>query len=311
MYNKPWKKEYISQEKTNEIALSALFKRIGVYEERYGKDLCEMNLEELKSVFIALNIISNQTKLSFKSMMIGYIDWCISTNKTSRENALRLLNVNEIVSPNAIETGMIKSPEEVSEILEKAYPQDYRTLFPNKAVLSQLIFWLLYSGLKDDEISLLKKDDLDIENKTIKSPSRENITHRAFNEVVPLWERFMDIDTIEFEAIGRGAGRVNKLVNNDYLFRYFGNKVGEEHINRQVVRDYLHTLFVKYQEATGMHKMVSITNMGTSGYFYRLMMSARSDEDVKNIMLNFYGSNKGKAYSQFNNYRDWRRYYFE
>lgn len=312
MYNEQQKLEYISQEKTNEKILTSRFKQFAQHEESHNKDLCEMSVDELKSVFAALNIVTPQTRLNTKSLISGYIDWCIQTKKTNKENALKLLSVNDIASPNAIKMKMLESPIQVEKVLNTIFSSEYCRDYPNKAILSKLIFWLFYSGVPEMDIQVLKKNSIIYDKKIIISPTQNNaIYYEVFDEVIPLWKAFVNIDEIEYEAVGKGFGRSNKLVNNDYLFRQFDNKkADDEHIQAHVFRSYLRRMFVNYQEETGIYLLVSATNMSLSSFFYRLYISGKTDKQIRKEISTLCDGNRNKASGMFRNFLEWRSCFY-
>lgn len=312
MYNEYQKIEYIFQQPENtQKKLTNRFKQFAKYEERYGKDLCEMSIDELKSIFPSLNIITPQTRTNVKSLISSYIDWCIYTKKTDKENSLKLLSIEDIASPNVFEIKMMKSPKQAQEILDIIYPEEYRNNYPNKAILNKLIFWLFYSGVPDKDIQVLKKGSIDYDKKIVHSPTQVGVIYEVFDEVLPLWEKFVDINEIEFESVGKRLGHSSKLVENDYLFRQFDNNKGNEHMQRHLFRNYLHRMFINYQKETGIYLLVSMSNMTLSGYFYRLYISGKTDKQIRKEIYTLNGSNKNKASSMFGNYKEWRRYFYE
>ncbi len=313
MYNESQKLEYIAYAEKNEKILTNRFKQFGKYEELYKKDLCEMNIDELKSVFSALNIVTPLTRLNTKSLINGYIDWCIRNHKTNKPNALKLLLTDDILSTNALETKMLKSPEQVRVILEKAYGKDDNNIYPNKIVLSKLIVWLFYSGISENDLQELKKDSIDYNRKIVYSPTQVNVVYEVFEEVIPLWQQFVNLNEIEFTGVRGSTSRVHTLIDNEYLFRQFEtNKINKhEHMQPHVFRSYLRNVFVKYQEETGIHLLVSISNMALSGYFYRLYISEKFDIEIKEEIFELNGTNNIKATSMFDNFLEWRKYFYD
>jgi hypothetical protein len=308
MYNEEWKNEYIFYEGINPQYLKNQFLKLSKYEQRYEKDLCEMSMEELQSALTSLNIVSHQARLNYKSMINAYIDWCIKTNKTSRQtNPLRLLSAKDIASKNAYESRMIKSPEQVRELLEIAYPD--RVEYPNRTLSSELIFWLFYSGVSRKDIHLLKKDSIDYDKCCIISPTQNNKIYNVFSDVVPLWKNYILVDCLEVQQDRFERTVYKPLQMNEYLFRQHTSKASPNMSYDYFKFNILKT-FKQYQEETDIYLLVSIHNIIQSGYFYRLYTSQQSDEDIRNQVWREHGNIESKAYVVWNAFLEWRNYFY-
>lgn len=290
MFNQEQKQEYINQqEEYNTTALTNYFKRLSKAEAYHNKDLADMNYEEIKSTLTSLNIRGVESRGHLVTLMKKYISWTITNGKTQNTiNHINNIRPEDISSRKAMQTQMIRDPEQIRHILNTVYNPDYYRL-PNRACRDRLILWLLYCGVSVDEMPLLRKTDINVANKKVNLP--ENKFAEINDEVINLWEQHTEHTCIE----KRGAYNEKdiyyyEMVDNEYLFRILaGMKTNNNKlISKSMIVSTVVKIFKEYNKMTSLDILVSPISMKISGIFYKLHLEERTGTEITPEVLNRY-----------------------
>lgn len=268
MYNSDQKEEYIKYESKNEQSLTNYFKRIFENEKEYGKDIADMDEDELKSTLISLNIRREESRNHMLSLMRGYINWAKFSNKTNNNSSINNITPDVISSDNAIITQMLKSPKQVEHIINNSIKEDYYSQ-ENRDSRDQLVLWLLYSGMTIEELQSLKKNDIDYVNKKVKT--KDDI-YQVNDKILALCEKCSNIKYLEKTGTKSKSGIINyDLLDNEYLFRPIaGQKLRDPMCKQTIFIAIIQKIFNNYYELTGEYIRVSPLNIKLSGIFYQL-----------------------------------------
>lgn len=289
MYNEQQKQEYIEYDSLNAQCIRFYFERIGEIELLYQKDIADMSVKELVTTLSSLNVRTISSRRHLISIVKGYIEWAIHNRKTNNDNKIENIKPDDIGSQYAITTQMLKSPEQVEEILNVAYVKGYSDK-ENRAVRDKLIYWLLYSGMTIEELELLKKTDIDYEKKTIISPIFENIAYDIDDNIMSLWEKCCKITHIEKIHGGSYSIANCKLVESDYLFRpVAGQTVEEKSFGKGSIVPIIYKIYNIYFEETGNYIKVSPINIKISGIYYKLYLLEKEGTKItSNIIIKYF-----------------------
>lgn len=286
MYNSSQKEEYIAHEMINATTIRQYFLRISPIESLFEKDIADMNVEELKAALTSLNVRSLLGRRHLLNIMRGYVGWAIYNKKTANENKIDNIKPEDISSNYAVRTQMLKSPEQVENILNIVAEKDYDGE-PNREIRDRLVYWLLYSGMNLEELNLLKKTDINFETKTVVSPVNSEKVYEINDTIAELWKEFASIFYIE-----DARGRTNELVDSDYLFRPLVRKNMENTRTFGVIQlgGITKNISKKYYEITGEYIMISPMNIQISGNFYRLYLLEESGIDITaDVIIKYIG----------------------
>ena len=335
MFNPTQKKEYIEYENKNEVPLTNYFARIYKGEIKYDKDISDMSKEELIDTLCMLNIRREETRNHLLSLLRGYIKWTKLMDKTDNDSPIDQLTGENIGRIDTLASQMIKSPEQIEEILSividngKSYQNQ-----PNRASRDKLVFWLIYSGLRISDLMELQKTDIDYENKLVyckkvydsvdndgnKITRYKDKEYEVNDSILYLWREYVSVDCLEHSGVIEEYG----LVNNDFLFRavesirYPYAEVEAEHLTRDV-QPYnsfsmiLKKIFKIYSGITGEKMDVKPDSLKCSGVFYRTYAKEKGGEKysleilAKNLGLEYNDEEDKMMMRKWDiDYHDWK-----
>jgi integrase len=313
MYNEPQKKEYIAYEKNNSVSLENYFKRIEKGEVVYDKDIADMNRDELIETLTALEIRREETRNHLLSLLRGYIKWAKLNDKTQNNSAIEKITGESIGRIDTVASKMIKSEEQLIEILNKAINVDGKKGYynqPNRADRDRLVFWLLWFGLRVKHLVGLSKTDIDYDKKLIVFIDEDEVSHeyKVNEDVVLLWKSYASAESLE----GGWKGEY-ELLDNDYLFRATFNE-NQQDIDSQQFGSFsmiLVKVFNLYSDLTGEKIQVKPEGLRSSGAFYTTYIQEKSGEKysmetlAKNLKMG-YNTEKEKMMM-----RKWEVDYFD
>jgi len=291
MFNEKQKQDYINYEGVNSITLEQYFKRIAPMERQYNKDITDMDADELKGTLSSLNIRREESRGHCISLLRGYINYMKLIGKTDNSSAINSITPESIPADNAIKSEMIKSADQLKEILDAAARYEYQD---NRSIRDKLVMWLLYLGLTIEELRHLRKNALNddgIVTTSVKKAKNDTVSivtkkYKADENVLALWEECANMTFIEKDGSKYGKHAVNyELVDNEYMFRpIIGQKKAgtdlQQPCNVTFFASIVAKIFKNYFELTGNNILVSPLNMRNSGIFYRLNLEEANGKEI-------------------------------
>ena len=253
MYNSEQKQTFLNTI-TNDNSYRSfqrVFKAVQDMEEKFGKDICEMNVDELLTV------------LDFKT----------GVRITNTEQTMSLLR------------SYVKSPVEFEEMIKVAFGMnvDYNesTEIPN-----ELMVRLCYVGLENEEIVLLEKANVDYEAKTIKSPLYDCVYHVS-DRILKLC-RFC-AEQEEVLLMAKFGMRKERVCSNKYLFRNrlgtLRGKSEDSPLNKLVIPRKVKAFSDAYVESTGNYKAISCDKLRESKMLYNIYESGETFDAYFNKII--------------------------
>lgn len=316
MYNEALKKQYISTEDSQQYqaALTRYFMRIASKEKEYGKDLVEMNLEQLLDTLKSLDVRREATRGHLISLLRGYYNW-VKLNRKDIEvdDALSSIMPSSIGSDDTVKNSMIKDPEHLKSILDNGLDRDYE----NKSMVTELLFWLVYCGIDFEKIPALEKNNINYETNIVRVT--DEISCEITDEIAALWNVVAELTYIE-KRNGKAASAKNRpstefskvaLMNNNYLFRpIVGNKGDSRTQASPNWLRKLHSGVFEYSDT----KIIPFRNIKYSGIFHKLYLLEKAGNVISNELLadsfslsyNKQSELLSKARKWRTDYQDWK-----
>lgn len=324
MYNAEQKNSFMNTI-TNDNSYKSyqrVFKTIESMEQKFGKDICDMNVEELLIVMDIKTGTRDNNTIQFMSLLRSYVDWCIQNGKSSTsENNFEKIDASEIDKRKIFQEKYIKNPEEFEEMISVVFKKDafYRE---DIEIPKELCVRLCYEGMEDEEIVNLKKTDVDFNNNILKSPLYPDIEYLVSDRIMELCRYCIEQTEVSYNS-KNGKERKERLCDNEYVLRQrIGTLRGNPEnrpINSVLIIRRVKEFCNAYYEAVDHYKNVTASKLRESRLFYQILMSNDEDkfinESVKcDILLRDESVNNRQMYERLRqiktSYAKWKEAFY-
>lgn len=183
IYQWEFKKKFLAKySPETQRVYTVLFGKISKFEEQYGKDLYDFNLDEIRQVLKSLKATTIRSLQDKKSTIEQYIDFAIANHKSEyKVNFAEGLNSKEKIDPlldkEAVENMIFDKEEIMRMAMDTNNAQD------------GVILALLFDGLSHknefDELRELTIDRFNEDERTIRIDFHEDV-NKEFNRVIPI-----------------------------------------------------------------------------------------------------------------------------
>lgn len=281
MYNEIQKEQYLStiENENTQRAVQRIFNNATELEEQLQKDLCDFSKGEF-TYFLETGTGTGAID-GDKCMLKAYVDWCISNGHTIRGiNYLQNINSSDIDKRKVYQSKYLMDEHEFNNMLDNVFNQF--TYYYNEEIdkPKELTVRLCYLGMENEEIVLLKKSDVDYENRIISSPLYIDIIYEASDIILELC-RFCSMQE-EVEYPGKHGMRKERLCNNEYLFRQrIGTLRGNPEnrpLDKVIVNRRVKEFNDQYIKNTGLYKNITPDKLRQSALFHQFQKSNDKDK---------------------------------
>jgi integrase len=131
-----------------------VFKVISDYENKIGKDVYSFTKDEIYDVLLSFDTINLQELRHHLSVINNYTNWVAEKGLCEPITRLEAVNVRDLKLDDLMKKQIIKSPEQLYEIINNSY--DLKQV-PNEAV----IIILLWIGVDSLDVRTLRVDDFE------------------------------------------------------------------------------------------------------------------------------------------------------
>lgn len=290
MYNSGQKQSFLNTI-TNDNSYKSyqkVFKAVEDMEKKFGKDISEMNVDEVLIV-LDLKTGTRRTTISqYMSLLRTYVDWCIQNGKVSGENNFEKIDLNEIDKSRLYRSKYIKNPEEFESMVNLVFAHDFDF---NDTVDNpkELCVRLCYEGMEEEEIVNLKKTDIDYENGIIHSPLYEDIVYKVSDRILALCRYCSEMTEVEYPSLTRAA-RVESLCDNEFVIRArigtLRGKPADKPIQTVVIVRRIKEFSDKYSEISDVYKNVTSSKLRESHMFYLIHCAQNKEQFIKDSVTN-------------------------
>lgn len=276
MFNQELKMIYLNTfDQTDRIIERSRLKKPEDYEQLLGKDLSEMSLEEIKTMFAYCNFSSAIVGYKYVDSFKRYTQWCIDTGKiANKENPYNQIThsmVELAISP------FLRNSKYIEFDIIQGLVSDLKNAM-DKAIVLGIYNGLLGEGLK--EIILLRKEHISVEDNLVKVPQKiENgiiTTGRVVSfdpQIISILLQAMD-ETVYMDFKGRMLDLVGDgIVKNIVLKREIKEKETSNEMFRAKIRvtDRLKKFATIYSIPA-----LSPKNLWRSGLIYNIKQAANT-----------------------------------
>lgn len=259
MYNQTRKQKYIEESNLKQnMQVINLFEKLGQYESKYQKDLCDMNLDDLLSI---MKHYSFSTTLYMRTQINEYNKWCLKhqySNMNYADPKILTRNILREINESALSDIYLS-------IEEAARCRKILAVTRAKTVLLP-VFMAIYEGVvrnNFDDLIYLRRADIDPERHVIHTHRGKSIT--VSNHLI---DALMKCELAKTEKVGKYSEKPYV----DSLFADSIFKLTKEHQKANkvpVMKRRLRIYMEKISDYTGIHLSISeLSNSGIFNYVY-------------------------------------------
>ena len=164
MYNDEIKRKFICNHTCNiggREKYKRLFDSTEQYEIKYGKDLCQMNSEELSEIFSMLCGLRTNSISTRTALINAYLNWCIDNVEFSNK-VIPELHIDIV---DKMRKMTVVNPMHMQRYLDIVFDKEDEQNISN---VYRCYYWLGYSGCREEDAINVKSGDVDLQNMVIR-----------------------------------------------------------------------------------------------------------------------------------------------
>lgn len=263
MYNEERKMRFLEETRSSIGFGRSVFNTIAPYEQKEGKDLCELPIEILQPVANSNFGARTRTADSTIAFLRTYTTWCrgegypvgdgVYLLKTEMDDKVRRL--------------MIASPKHLEAILNKAFNPVQAEMVD---CLYRCYLWMVFSGLKDLEALDVKVSEVDFENMLIEHNGK---SYELYREAVPAFRMACNATQFRYSNPNYSDDKQGNY-RNRYPGELLMRGIRSEQIKIATVRGSIGKAFKECGIETTINKI------HLSGLFYKAYEMERCGEEV-------------------------------
>lgn len=317
-YNEKQKLEFLefSQVDTSESMvneLGAILSSLKQYEEDYESDLCDFNLSCVKTTLALISKKSIMINCKILNYILKYVNWCIANGRCryGNESKWHIVSLEDIDLSYVANIQLPKSPEILQEKLDVVYKlADDTSTSSEMAWFYKSAFYLAYLGLTEEEITLLKRSEIDLDNRTIKTNGKIILLD---DYIIPYLERIMELDSVS--VLIRGDMLANKkLIDTPYLIRRStsGKPAVAENVSVAWLRWNASNFNKQYRKLTDEAIAYTMPRLYDAGVYYKLYQMEKSGINIDlNVVAELYSERSmTMQYGRIRDYTAWKKVYY-
>ena len=310
MYNAELKNSFVDTYRAENSykTLYTLFDMVEPFEEKFGKDICDMNIDEMTIILNNIGV-KRTTRQARASLLKMYIDFCIKNGKTKNtENVLEKIFIGAINNNSSTMMAYIKDPDEFEDIIKKMFEEQYKVDDAN--VIDEIIWRLLYYyELPVDVIPTIKKSDIDYETGILTVGDKKIDLDE---KILKLIKQYNDLTYVYIP--GKYGYRKTELNDNEYVVRKTKLGTGDagkgstfvvRSINRLITRN-----MDAYNSNSDVYKKLTPVRITDSHVFYRIYSSGDPMQYIKETIRAEKHLDANKLTAFKNNYISWEKAFF-
>lgn len=218
-YNADLKHKYLNEVavRLNENSIEQWFSVLSLpreSEEMLEKDVSDFTLQEIINLFEQKNWISPSTFKQRKSIISSYTEWV--KGESAGQSPIYLLKNSDLKGVSGLLTGSFEDLEDLKEYLNYVYDNSGEYDI-SKYNMHKAVWYLIWHGFTRDEISLLKKTDVDTEKRVIYSSSSDYVVENIDEDMSNLFAIVKESDGFEVESNGKIYFKKYNI--NDFFIR--------------------------------------------------------------------------------------------
>lgn len=270
MYNEQIKSQFVRDcVRSNETMknYATVFALSELFENKFQKDLCQMDVDELSETIESMCNTSRTTMWNRLCLIRSYVRWCIATNVPGAKRSIENVRITGI---EAARKNMVGNPLELQTHLDAIYCKESDGNIDN---IYRCFVWMSYVGMGIEDILNLEPSNIDILNKAVVYKGK---SYRLCEESLPCVEQCME--RVSFVSKHRlHKDREEKRIDGTLLLRGTKSMLTVESARNMLSR---HT--TQAIKSGSVVKRLSHREVWDSGLFYRLYKG-----EIEGITIDF------------------------
>lgn len=193
MYNEEQKKRFIKDYtgslNTANVAV-AIFNALEKYELSWNNDFCTRDADELQPAIDAIVGLRNKSKWMSITILREYVKWCIAMKVPGACDGMLKI---ESVGLEKIKKQMVASPLHLQRYLDDIFDKEQEETIDN---LYRCYFWMAYGGIDEEDVVLIKNDDVDLPQMVIRF---KNIIMPIYREAIPAFKNAVTLTSFQYK----------------------------------------------------------------------------------------------------------------
>jgi len=319
-YNKEQKIDFLKSlesqyQDTSIDRISMLLSRLRDVEQEYGDDLCNFSLKYAKLTFVLKATTSSKFNTKQLSFIMKYVEWCEANGKCKfgNDSKWNMVDLNDIDLDYVYKIQTVKSPEHFQELLESVYQGLYGDVFQSEmGYIYKTVLYLLYLGVKDDEVGYILKSDVDCFNKIIKINDR---VIPIDDYMIACIQEIWDYTHVQ-KRVTNGKFNSTALIDSPYLIKKTksGRPIANttNRVDKEWVQWKCSEFSKRYRQSTGEAIVLPAKKIYDSGVFYKLLQREQAGEKITvDEVVPFYSHfHISTSYSKLIDYKAWKQAYY-
>ena len=260
MYNQKLKERFIwecaNKSDSSRYEYETLFNRLEKYENEWGADFCTRNAEELQPVLEKICGIKKNSKWTRISILRKYVSWCIDNKVSGACDGIFHVNISDTEQIKRYSVVNAKHLQSYLDILFD--PEDKKTIDN----IYRCYYWLAYGGMREEDISEVKRSDLDFESMMVRYEKRYTAVP-IYREGVKAFHNCAELDSFALQHPLYAKEVSRKRICGDELMR--GSK---SVLSVKVIRSRVSKASRENRDRTSLQ--LSYRRVWLSGLFYRI-----------------------------------------
>lgn len=195
MYNAELKERFVSaysKDESKREPLYVMFEALGKCETKMGKDLCQMNEEELDQVLSEIVGYRYSSKRTRSSSLRAYVRWCVDNHIDGA--TLAIMNVDfGSVGLDKMRRQSVANPQHLQRYLDSIFEKESEETVD---VVYRCYFWLAYMGVMREEDALsIDVSDVDFEDMAIHFNGRD---YPFYREAIPSIKKCAALESFRY-----------------------------------------------------------------------------------------------------------------
>ena len=230
---------------SGEAPVYAMFRQLAQCEEQQQIDVCEFDVSSLSYAFSTLGWHNSSTFTVYRNWLRQYTNWCIGRGYCDQTNAAEHFT-REHLALSPIRNQMYINTESFLKTMDDIYhyePGAEKKISDDRYLMQEVLWHLAWLGFSREEALVVRKDQVDLENKQIITDTwKPAIPH----EFVSLFKRAIEIQVAEYYVESSKGTRFvrREFSSNEYLIRPLKRKAQDEGLPTKI-----HTIDVWTQKA--------------------------------------------------------------